>query len=285
MEGALQFPKGALYLIVNKANEQALKVQDLTHHHGSRIDSAPRNPQELSQLFFVEQVNNDEFEFINAISGYCFDEESGEIRLKKGKKAKDQLFPLEKSPIPGYYWIKTGKTTGKALALEGILRYKAHDINDAAQLFRLEPVPNNQAVLTTALIVGAKSGKALDIPESSNEPGAHIIQYQKNWRFNQRWIFVRSGNAFQIRSFLNGFNLDISGESRKHNSKVVQWNATGNPNQLWTVENKGDGTVAFRSVHEPSLVLGIIDDSVDDAGKLAVVDFDARWRIEGKGPQ
>jgi hypothetical protein len=282
---ALQFPRGTLYLIINKGNEQALKVQDTASHHHSRIDSAAPNPQDLTQLFFVEQVNNDEFEFVNAVSGYCFDEESGEIRLKKGKKAKDQLFPLEKSPIPGFYWIKTGKTTGKALALEGILRYKAHDVNDASQLFRLVAVPNNQAVLSTAVIVGAKSGKAIDIPNSSSEPGEHIIQYQKNWRFNQRWIFVRSGNAFQIRSFLNGFNLDISGESRKPDSKVVQWNATGNPNQLWTVENKGDGTVAFRSVHEPSLVLGIIGDDVNDCGKLAAVNFDARWKIEGQGPK
>lgn len=281
----MQFPRGALYLIINKSNEWALKIDDTANQHNSRIDSAAPNPQDLTQLFFVEQVGNDEFEIINALSGYCFDEESGEIRLKKGKQAKDQLFPLEKSPIQGYYWIKTGKNTGKALALEGILRYKEHDINDAAQLFRLQPVLNNQAVLSTALLISATSGKAIDIPRGSNEPGEHIIQYTKTARFNQRWTFVRSGNAFQIRSFKNGFNLDIAEEKKKPNSKVVQWNATGASNQLWSIEPKGDGTVSIRSVHEPTLVLGIVDDNVNDGGKLAIVDFDARWRIEGQGPK
>jgi hypothetical protein len=109
---------------------------------------------------------------VNALSGYCFDEEpGGEIHLKRGKQAKDQLFWIEKAPVQGfhtYYWIKTGKTTGKALALEGIVRYKSFDLNDETQLFRFEPVLNNQAVINTTVIVGAKSGKAIDVPKGSS---------------------------------------------------------------------------------------------------------------------
>ena len=42
---------------------------------------------------------------MNCISGNVFDEESHEIRLKKGKQIADQLFKLEKANND-FFWIK-----------------------------------------------------------------------------------------------------------------------------------------------------------------------------------
>lgn len=66
---------------------------------------------------------------------------------------------------------------------------------------------------------------------------------------------------------------------------MIQWNVTAAANQLWTIESKGNGNYTIRSLHEPSLVLGIIDDNVDDGGKLAIVNYDCQWRFEGPGPK
>lgn len=288
MEGAMQFPRGMLYLIVCKSNEQALRIDNIEKHDNSRVSSEVPNSQNLTQLFFIERINNDEFEIVNALSGFCFDEESGEIHLKRGKQAKDQLFWIERAPVQGFYnywWIKTSKTSDKALSLEGMLRYKPFDINDETQLFRFEPVNNNNTVLSTTIIVNAKSGKVIDVPRGTHEPGEPLIQWTKNSRFNQRWRFIKTGTAYQIQSFKTGLNLDIAEEKKKPNSKVVQWNPTAASNQLWTIENKGNGNFTIRSVHEPSLVLGIVDDNVEDGGRLAIVNHDCQWRFEGPGPK
>jgi hypothetical protein len=125
----------------------------------------------------------------------------------------------------------------------------------------------------TTIIINSKSGKAIDVPRGISNLGEQIIQWTKNWRFNQRWRFIKTGGAYQIQSFKTGFNLDIAGEYKKPNSKVIQWNPTAAPNQLWTIENKGNGNFTIRSVHEPSLVLGIIEDSVEDGGRLAIVNY------------
>mgnify|MGYP002075665710 CR=1 FL=1 len=155
-----------------------------------------------------------------------FDEESGEIRLKKGKGKSDQLFDLERAQIPGfhqYFWFKTDSSGKKSISLEGILRYQKFDLNDEKQLFRLEPVNNNNIVNASTVIVNVKSGKVLDVPAATHEKGAKIIQYSKNKRFNQRWVFIRGTKGYQIRSLLNGLYLDVLENSKKHNAKVIQW--------------------------------------------------------------
>lgn len=152
----------------------ALRIQNLEKHDNSRIDCAVPNPQDLTELFFIERIDNNDFEIVNALSGFCFDEESGEIHLKRGKQAKDQLFWIEKAPVQGFYtywWIKTSKSSDKAVTLEGLLRYKNFDLNDETQLFRFEPINNNNAVLSTTMIVNSRSGKAIDVPRGVSDPG------------------------------------------------------------------------------------------------------------------
>jgi hypothetical protein len=50
----------------------------------------------------------------------------------------------------------------------------------------------------------------LDVPEASIEGGVRLIQWHRNGRFNQRWTLIKTGNAYQIRSFKSGLDVDIN---------------------------------------------------------------------------
>lgn len=76
---------------------------------------------------------------MNALSSLCFDEEKGEIRLKKGEQKKDQLFSIERVPGEGFYvwyWIKTEAGGNKTVSLDGVLTYRELEKNSQHQMFR-----------------------------------------------------------------------------------------------------------------------------------------------------
>lgn len=50
------FPKGALYLIVCKSNEWALRIENTEKQNNSKVNAAQPNPQDLTQLFLIEQI-------------------------------------------------------------------------------------------------------------------------------------------------------------------------------------------------------------------------------------
>jgi hypothetical protein len=175
---------------------------------------------------------------VNALSDFCFDEQKGEFRMAKPKWSASQLIHIERSPIQEYYqyyWIKLAGTY-RATKLEGILRCREFDMNDPTFLFRFEPVDNNNNILNkTTFIENPLALKVLDVPEASMEGGVRLIQWKRNGRFNQRWTFIKTGNAYQIRSFKSGLNLDINQESKKPGAKIIQWDPTGSSNQLWAL--------------------------------------------------
>lgn len=114
-----------------------------------------------------------------------------------------------------------------------------------------------------------------------------MIQWEKNKRWNQRWRFNRQGKGVIIQSVFNGLSLDIAEEKRESGAKVVQWEQTGGSNQQWFPEQAGNGVYKFRSVHEPSLFLGIKKQNVDNGGQLEVTSEDnpsIYWRVEGAQP-
>lgn len=53
-----QFPRGNYYIIICKAGDQALRIQenDPTKFEKSRIVATDPNPQDNGQLFMVEKV-------------------------------------------------------------------------------------------------------------------------------------------------------------------------------------------------------------------------------------
>lgn len=287
---ALSFPRGNIYQIVCQDGNQALRIQagNPKEFNKSRVVGAIPNVNDLGQLWMVEKVGSgeDEYEIVNCLSNLVFDEEGSEIKLKFGNQSGDQLFKVEK--INNAFWIKTSAKGKEAVALEGVLRYKAFDPNALNQLFFIAPVNNSAALNETCILVNACSGKAVDVPGATFDHGERLIQYEKNKRFNQRWRWIKQGNGYLLQSLLNGLCLDIAEEKKTSGAKVVQWDKTGGSNQQWTpVPTAQQGVWKLKSVHAPGMYLSIKDDTVEDGGKLQISDNDSGsqyWRIEGFVP-
>lgn len=252
----MAFPKGHYYVIICKANDVALKIQetDPSKFEKSRIVQTPPNPQDNGQVWMVDKVSlgEDQYEIVNCLSGLVFDEESKEVRLKQGKQGKDQLFMLEQAPVQAfhkYYWIKCKEKGSKALKMEGILRIDDLNSQDESFLFRFEPV-NNNTIQNSALIINNLSGKALDVPGATFEykkGKTNLIQWEKTGRWNQRWHFEKHKKGVLIRSALNGCCVDIAGENKKAHGHIIQWEKTGGDNQQWFAEPCGNNLYKFRS--------------------------------------
>lgn len=146
------------------------------------------------------------------------------------------MFSITKSDYLGfftYYWIRTSAKGDKGIYLEGSLKYGNFDPNGENHLWRIEEVKVNNTVNSSCVLINKLSGKALDVPGATMEPGERIIQYEINRRFNQRWRWVRHDKGCIIQSIQNGLALDIAGAGRDSGEKVIQWHRTGNTNQQW----------------------------------------------------
>ena len=129
--------------------------------------------------------------------------------MRFGKRNAEQLFKVEKINNNGF-WFKTSLKGDKAVALEGILRYKAFDSNAANQIFYIVPVNYSNPLNDTCVIYNNHSGKAIDIPQGTFEHGVQLIQYEPNKRFNQRWRWAKIGNSYLLQNVLNGQCIDIA---------------------------------------------------------------------------
>ena len=293
---AMAFPKGNYYVVVCKAGEVALRIQenDPAKFEKSRVVQAPPNPNDNGQIWMVDKVGleDDNYEIVSCISGLVFDEESKEIKLKAGKQSSDQLFHLEQAPIEAfhkYYYIKTKEGGSKALKMEGILRIADLNPNDDSFLFRFEQVKNN-TIDNSAIIINNYSGKALDVPGATfdyKKGKTNLVQWERTGRWNQRWHFEKHGKGDVIRSALTSHCVDIAGENRKSGGHVIQWEKTGGENQQWVAEPAGNNLFKFRSVFEPSLFLSIKKQSVENGGEVETSSDEnptMYWRVEGKSP-
>ena len=78
MEGVMDFPHGAVYQIICKAGEYALKINcgDPNEADGSRITGVQPNQGDVCQLWMIEKcsLKEDSFEIVNCISDMVFDE-------------------------------------------------------------------------------------------------------------------------------------------------------------------------------------------------------------------
>jgi len=98
---------------------------------------------------------------------------------------------------------------------------------------------------------------------------------------------VKSGKGVIILSLYNHFALDIAEAKKTNGAKVVQWDKSGDSNQVWIPEQAGNGLYKFRSAHENSLFLAIRKQDVEDGGELEVSNEENQsmyWRIEGALP-
>jgi len=155
-------------------------------------------------------------------------------------------------------------------------------------MFYIAPVNNSAPLNETCILVNGGSGKAVDIPGGTHEPGERLIQYERNRRFNQRWRWVKGSSGYLLQSVLTGHCLDIAEEKKDSGSKVVQWNKTGGLNQQWRPVVVGPGAWKLELAHAPGMFLSIKDDDVNHGGKLQISDGNTSsqiWKIEGFVPK
>lgn len=87
---------------------------------------------------------------------------------------------------------------------------------------------------------------------------------------------------------LTGLYLDIAGEKTTGGAAVIQWDKTGNSNQLWSPLLAGNQLYKIGSLHAPGMYLTIQHQSCDDFGKLEIWDNENPswyWRIDGYVPE
>jgi hypothetical protein len=118
--------------------------------------------------------------------------------MRFGKRNAEQLFKVEKISNNSF-WFKTSAKGDKAVALEGILKYKAFDENATNQIFYIILVYYSNPLNDTCIMYNNHTGKGIDLPQGSFEHGAQLIQYEANKRFNQRWRWVKIGTGISYK--------------------------------------------------------------------------------------
>jgi len=82
------------------------------------------------------------------------------------------------------------------------------------------------------IITNVNSGKAIDVPNFSQNIGEGLLQWDRNGGPNQRWRVVRVGEDFVMFVSVNsGKVIDVPNFANENNTQVVQWDSNGGDNQ------------------------------------------------------
>ncbi|ADJ48163.1 hypothetical protein AMES_6338 [Amycolatopsis mediterranei S699] len=90
---------------------------------------------------------------------------------------------------------------------------------------------------TTSTVVGAGSGRCLDVPNASQTAGTQVELWDCNGGANQQWTSTAAG---ELRVYGSSC-LDANGQGTTPGTKAIIWTCTGGANQKWTL--KSDGTI------------------------------------------
>ncbi|MGC0397904.1 O-glycosyl hydrolase [Streptomyces sp. SAI-126] len=110
---------------------------------------------------------------------------------------------------------------------------------ETAQFDNLSVTPGNGGNDggTTGAIVGAGSGRCVDVPNQSQTAGTQVALWDCNGGSNQQWTNTSTG---ELRVYGSSC-LDAAGQGTSPGTKVDIWDCTGGANQKWTVHT--DGTI------------------------------------------
>ncbi len=114
----------------------------------------------------------------------------------------------------------TGSAAGSPLTLQNAA-------TDGSQDWQLVAEPQPQA----KTLLGAQSGKCLDLFGSDTRDGAVVDIYTCDGGMNQNWTLDSSGQLVNAHS---GKCLDVKAQSTSNGAVVQQWSCTGGGNQKWT---------------------------------------------------
>ncbi|WP_405814820.1 ricin-type beta-trefoil lectin domain protein [Streptomyces sp. NBC_01390] len=90
---------------------------------------------------------------------------------------------------------------------------------------------------TAGAIVGAGSGRCVDVPNQSQTAGTQVALWDCNGGSNQQWTNTSAG---ELRVYGSDC-LDAAGQGTSPGTKVDIWGCTGGANQKWTLH--ADGTI------------------------------------------
>ncbi len=143
---------------------------------------------------------------------------------------KDQL-------ITAADYVITSKSSGKVLSVAG----KSKDAG--AQLVQMTADNSASQVWTVVdggngyyQLVNKGSNLALDIPRASKEAGVVPEQHEQSNKDNQKFAITKTNDGYYRISpkLVSDFALNVYGNSKSNNAKVVQWKYDGADNEKWS---------------------------------------------------
>ncbi len=145
-------------------------------------------------------------------------------------------------PAPGIYTISnlhSGKCLGVAApqTAEGAPTIQWSCLAGARdQAWRIAPQVN--APVGAYSIQNINSGLCLTVSDP-NTNGSAVVQSACKTIATQGWHMGPTGPNYQLGSYSNGHNLDVTGSSTADGTHVIQWPVTGNSNQVWVLTRVG----------------------------------------------
>jgi poly(hydroxyalkanoate) depolymerase family esterase len=156
---------------------------------------------------------------------------------------------LNQTPVftdnPQSNWTRTryGSTGGQApveaISMDGVDHGLPHSAGETLRFFGL-----TQAAPSGDRIVGAASGRCLDVPNANTTNRTQVQLWDCNGGNNQRWTRTASG---ELRIF-GGKCLDAEGWSSAEGTRAVIWDCSGGVNQRWNVNANGTITNVFNGL-------------------------------------
>ena len=193
--------------------------------------------------------------------------------------------------IGGIYWpgLRNGDSYGM-FALSGsiIVPNNASGLSRLRYAWKAEEVaqPYASFVSTTDYkVLNKKSGKSLDVNNSSLNDGGTIIQWDYWGSNNQQWKFNALGNGyFSIVNKNSGKTLDVDSASIAAGKNIVQWGYAANTSQQWQVIDIGFGYYKIIN-KKSSLSLDINGQSTTNGGNAIQWHWNGgtnqQWNISG----
>jgi hypothetical protein len=102
------------------------------------------------------------------------------------------------------------------------------------------PPPTSAPPPATGPIVGANSGRCVDVPGGTQTGGTQVQLWDCNGQSNQQWTYTSAG---ELRVY-GGDCLDANAQGTSPGTKVIIWPCDGQQNEKWTVNANGTVTGA-----------------------------------------
>ncbi|MEU5157073.1 PHB depolymerase family esterase [Glycomyces sp. NPDC021274] len=148
----------------------------------------------------------------------------------------DQVADYTDAPQSNWTRTRYGGTGGQAPVEAISMRNTGHNLpHQAAETIRFFGLDQSTPTPTGSQIVGAASGRCLDVPNSSTVNGTQAQLWDCSGWSNQSWTRTSSG---ELRVYGNKC-LDAEANGTTAGTKAIIWDCNGGTNQRWNVNANG----------------------------------------------